>query len=364
VRLAELAERLGGVLSGNPDAAITGVAGIREAREGDLTFLADARYAPYVQGTEATAILVAAGAGDFEKPTIRIDDPHAAFMKAAELFRPATERPRPGVHPSATIAAGVELEEGVSIGAQAVIEADVTIGAGAVIGALTYIGAASSIGAGSTIYPGVVIRERCQLGGGVVVHSGTVIGADGFGFSWDGSAHRKIPQVGSVVIDDDVEIGANCAIDRGTVTETRIGRGSRLDNLVHVGHNVQIGEHALLVAQVGIGGSTRIGNGVTLAGQVGIVGHVDIGDGAEVGAQAGVICSVPAGTRLWGYPAMPLQQSKRVYASIKHTPQLLKRVKQLELRLAEFERVNGGGNNHRDEQARSRTDGDGKAAND
>jgi UDP-3-O-[3-hydroxymyristoyl] glucosamine N-acyltransferase len=205
------------------------------------------------------------------------------------------------------------------------------------VGALCYVGRGTVIGSGCQLHPGVIVREDCRLGDRVIVHSGTVIGSDGFGFAWDGGCHRKIPQAGGVVIEDDVEIGAGCAIDRGTVGDTRIGRGSRFDNLVHIGHNVQIGENSLLIAQVGIGGSTRVGKQVILAGQVGIVGHVEIGDGVQIGAQAGVISSIPAGTKVWGYPAMPLQQSKRVYASIKRTPELIREVKELSERLAQLE---------------------------
>jgi UDP-3-O-[3-hydroxymyristoyl] glucosamine N-acyltransferase len=343
VRLADLAERLGGVLIGDSEAVITGVAGIREASEGDLTFLASPRYAVYADQTKATAILVANGARGINKPVIQIDDPYAAFLEAAKLFRPVAEELRPGVHPTAVIGSGVRLGEGVSIGAQVVIESGAAVGDGTAIAALCYLGNGSRVGARGSIHAGVLIGERCILGDDVVVHAGTVIGSDGFGFAWNGQGHRKIPQVGAVVIEDDVEIGANCAIDRGTVGDTRVGRGSRLDNLVHVGHNVQVGEHSLLIAQVGIGGSTRIGKQVTLAGQVGIVGHVEIGDGTQIGAQAGVIHSVPPGSRVWGYPAMPLAQSKRVYASIKRTPQLLKQVRDLEQRLENLERSLGNG---------------------
>ncbi|MGD8394476.1 MAG: UDP-3-O-(3-hydroxymyristoyl)glucosamine N-acyltransferase [Candidatus Eiseniibacteriota bacterium] len=341
MRVGELAERLGGTLDGDPDVEITGVAGIREAARGDLTFLANPRYAAYTRDTRASAMLIASGnAGnhlDVAIPRILVDDPYQAFIAAARLFHPAPPPPPPGVHPTAVVGPGVELGEGVSVGPQAVIEGGARIGDRSIIGALVHVGRDSAIGRDSHLHPGVVVREDCRLGDRVIVHAGTVIGSDGFGFAWDGTCHRKIPQTGGVVVDDDVEIGAGCAIDRGTVGETRIGRGCRLDNLVHIGHNVQVGEHTLIIAQVGIGGSTRIGKHVTLAGQVGIVGHVEIGDGVQIGAQAGVISSIAAGTRVWGYPAMSLAQSKRVYASIKRTPELLRTVKSLTERIGDLE---------------------------
>jgi UDP-3-O-[3-hydroxymyristoyl] glucosamine N-acyltransferase len=316
---------------------ITGVAGVQEAREGDLTFLASPRYEAAARETRAGAILVGANHREFRTATIEIGDPYRAFLEAVKILRPPSPRAAAGVHPTAVIGAGVELADGVSIGAHAVLESGAVIGAQTVIGPLTFIGRGARIGSEAHLYPGVFIREECTLGDRVVVHSGSVIGSDGFGFLWDGAQHVKVPQVGRVVIEDDVEIGAGCAIDRGMVGETHIGRGTKFDNLVHIGHNVRIGENSIVVAQVGIGGSTIVGRGVTLAGQVGIVGHVEIGDGVQIGAQAGVIGSVPAGSRIWGTPSMPLGQSKRVYAAQKRAPELLREVHDLKKRLVELE---------------------------
>jgi UDP-3-O-[3-hydroxymyristoyl] glucosamine N-acyltransferase len=316
---------------------ITGVAGIREAGEGDLTFLANPRFEREAETTRAAAILVAANHRRLNRPVIELANPYLGFLAAVKMLRPAPPTTPAGVHPSAILGPGVQLGASVSIGAHSVIEAGAVIGDRTVISPLVFVGRGSRIGADGLVYPGVVIREDCLLGDRIIVHSGTVIGADGFGFLRDGQHHVKIPQVGRVVVEDDVEIGAGCAIDRGTVAETRIGRGTKFDNLVHVGHNVRIGEDSLLIAQVGIGGSTTIGRGVTLAGQVGIVGHVEIGDGAMVGAQAGVISSVPAGSRVWATPAMPLAQSKRVSAAVKRTPDLLREVASLKRRVAELE---------------------------
>lgn len=342
MRLGELARRLGGVLHGDPGVEITGVAGIREAGEGDLTFLADPRYEAHAERTRAGAILVAENHRRLPRPVIELADPYRAFLEAIQILRPAPPAVEPGIHPTAVIGRGVVLGAGVVVGAQAVIEAGAAIGDRTVVEALSYVGRGCRIGADARIYPGVVIREDCILGDRVIVHSGTVIGADGFGYlPGAGGRHLKIPQVGTVVIEDEVEIGAGCAIDRGTVGETRIGRGTKFDNLVHVGHNVQIGENSLLVAQVGVGGSTTIGRGVTLAGQAGLVGHIEIGDGTQVGAQAGVIHSLAPGTRWWGTPAMPLAQSKRVYAALKRTPELLREVAALRRQVAELTRELG-----------------------
>lgn len=337
MQLGELAKRLGGVLKGDPEVEITGVAGVQEATAGDLTFLANPRYEAAARKTRAGAILVGTNHRELATATIEIGDPYRAFLKAVSILRPPAPRAAAGVHPTAELGPGVELGAGVAIGAHAVIEAGVVIGEQSIIGPLTFIGRGSRIGSQVHLYPGVFIRDECALGDRVIVHSGSVIGSDGFGFLWDGAQHVKVPQVGRVVIEDDVEIGAGCAIDRGTVGETRIGRGTKFDNLVHIGHNVRIGDHSIVVAQVGIGGSTVIGRGVTLAGQVGIVGHVEIGDGAQIGAQAGVIGSVAAGSRIWGSPSMPLAQSKRVYAALKRTPELLREVHDLKKRLAELE---------------------------
>ncbi len=338
VRLGDLAERLGGALSGDPELEISRVSGIREAVPGDLTLVSESRYLPFVASTRASAVLSAKPLADARPAVIVVDDPYQAFLDVAGWFRPETPPPAPGVDPTAVVGAGVRLGEAVSIGPCAVLGAGARVGDGAVVAAGVVVGQGAWVGPRSVLHANVTIGDLVRLGEAVVVHSGTVIGADGFGFRWDGEEHRKVPQLGGVVVEDKVEIGANCAIDRGTVGDTRIGRGARLDNLVHVGHNVQVGANTLIIAQVGIGGSTRVGRDVTLAGQVGIVGHVEIGDGAQIGAQAGVIDSVEPGAKLWGYPAMPLGQSKRVYASIKRTPELIKRLKEVEEKVEALEK--------------------------
>ncbi len=337
MRLGELAERIGGVLHGDPEIEITGVAGIREAGAGDLTFIAGPRYEADAATTGAAAIVVGANHRRFARPVIEHPDPVGAFFMAVSLLRPPLAAPHPGIHPTAVIGPGVKLGTAVAVGAQAVVEPEAEIGDESIVGDLVHVGAKTKIGRGTRLYPQVVIREECVLGDRVIVHSGTVIGSDGFGFRREGSRHVKIPQVGRVVIGDDVEIGAGCAIDRGTIGDTVIGRGSKLDNLVHIGHNVRIGEDALLIAQVGIGGSTLVGSRVTLAGQVGIVGHIEIGADSQIGAQAGVIGSLPAGGRYWGTPATALTAAKRTHAAMRRAPELLRTVAALERRLAALE---------------------------
>jgi UDP-3-O-[3-hydroxymyristoyl] glucosamine N-acyltransferase len=337
LRLGELAARIGGVLHGDPAIEVTGVAGIREAGAGDLTFLADPRYEAAAATTRAAAILVSANHRRFAQPVIEHPDPFQAFFAAVALLHPPPPPPPAGVHPTAVVGPGVRLGEAASIGPHAVIEAGAEIGDRAIVGALVYIGRQVRIGADTYLYPQVVIREECVLGDRVIVHSGAVIGSDGYGFRHEGERHVKVPQIGRVVIGDDVEIGAACAIDRGTLGDTVIERGTKFDNLVHIGHNVRIGADSLVIAQVGIGGSAVVGKGVILAGQAGIAGHIEIGDRAQIGGQAGVIASVPAGEQLWGTPAMPLHQSKRVYAAIRRTPELLREVRALKERVAALE---------------------------
>ena len=335
IRLGELAQELGGTLSGDPGRAITGVAGVEDAGPGDLTFLADRRYAENAARTRAAAILIAAPEAGLPCPAIVVPDPLAAFLTVAARYHPSTV-PAPGIHPSAVLGPGVELGAEVAIGAHAVLEAGATIGDRAIIGPLAYVGEHATVGAQCRLYPGAVVREGCVLGARVIVQPGAVIGADGFGFRTQGGVHHKVPQLGRVVIEDDVEIGAGCTIDRATFGETRIGRGTKFDNLVHVGHNVRIGDHSLLVAQVGIGGSTTLGRYVVLAGQVGIIGHLTIGDQVQVGAGSGVMHSVPAGTKLWGAPAMPVNEAKRVFAATRRTPEMLKEIAGLKRQLAEL----------------------------
>jgi UDP-3-O-[3-hydroxymyristoyl] glucosamine N-acyltransferase len=241
------------------------------------------------------------------------------------------------VHPTAVIAPDARLGREVSIGPHVVVESGAEIGDEAVLMANAYVGPGARLGRESWLYPNVVVREECVLGERVVVHPGTVIGADGFGYVKDGGTYHKVPQVGTVVIGDDVEIGANACVDRATTGTTTVGSGTKIDNLVQIAHNVTLGENVIVVAQVGISGSTRVERGATLAGQAGIVGHITIGEGAMVGSQAGVTKSVPPHTQVSGYPAQPHALARRIHALTMRLPQLVERLQDLEKRLRALE---------------------------
>jgi UDP-3-O-[3-hydroxymyristoyl] glucosamine N-acyltransferase len=338
--VGELVGTLGAeLLCGRPESAIAGLNSLADACEGELSFFSNPRYLGALKISRASAVLVPPGfrAPDGLSPAVAllaVENPSIAFARLLERFAPPPTPDVPGVAPTAVIGANVRLGTGVSIQPYAVIEDGTEIGAGAYVGAHCFIGAGSSIGEGSRIYPHVTIRERTQMGRRVIVHSGTVIGSDGFGFEFRNGRHVKIPQTGIVQIDDDVEIGANCTIDRARFGRTHIGEGTKIDNLVQIAHNVVIGPHCILVSQVGISGSTRLGKYVTLAGQVGIVGHVEIGDQATVAAKSGVSKDVPARTVMFGYPAQPLKDMKESLAHVGRLPKLLARVKRLEAELA------------------------------
>jgi len=335
--LKELAAFVGGELVGDGKIVITGVSGIREAAEGDITFLANPKYLPLLEKTRASAVVTARDLTFTHKPIIRTENPSLAFVKIVSFISPDHSVHPKGIHPPAVIGRNVSLGKDVAIGAYAVIEDNVKIGEESTIYAGCFIGHDTEIGSHSLIYPNVSLRERIRIGENVIIHSGTVIGSDGFGFVTVEGQHHKVPQVGTVVIEDDVEIGANVAIDRARFDKTVIGRGTKIDNLVHIAHNVVIGENSIIVAQVGISGSTVIGKGVTLAGQVGIVGHVEIGDNAVVMAQSGVSKSVPAGAYVWGYPAKPQETAKRVNACVQNLPRLYNTVSELKKKIKELE---------------------------
>ncbi|MEZ4653969.1 MAG: UDP-3-O-(3-hydroxymyristoyl)glucosamine N-acyltransferase [Candidatus Eisenbacteria bacterium] len=270
-------------------------------------------------------------------------DPYRSFLQVLQIFSRPPDQPPTGIDPSAIVSPNAQLGEGLAIGPHVVIEDGVHIGDGTVLMAGCYVGPRSRIGRGCRLYPRVVIREDIQVGDQVILHPGVVLGSDGFGYAFDAGQHRKIPQMGRVVIEDDVEIGANSTIDRATTGETRIGRGTKIDNLVHVAHNVEIGPLSILCAQAGISGSTRLGRGVTLAGQAGLVGHIEIGDGARVGAQGGVTKSVKAGETVSGYPATNHGRASRMYAALRHLPDALRSLRNLEQRMRKLE---GMGNGH------------------
>jgi UDP-3-O-[3-hydroxymyristoyl] glucosamine N-acyltransferase len=335
--LSELAAELGGVVVGDGTAVIHGVAGIREAQPGDITFLANARYVSYLNDTHASAVICNREPRVAPLPLLQVDNPYLAFQKLVRIFRPESFRPPAGVHPSAVVAEGASLGREVSIGPHCVIERGARIGDRTVLMAGGYVGAEAAIGDDSLIYPGVVIREECAVGSRCIVHAGVVIGADGFGFAFDAGRYHKVPQVGNVVIGDDVEIGANTTIDRATTDSTRVGDGTKIDNLVQIGHNVVIGRHCIIVAQVGISGSTELEDYVVIGGQAGLIGHIRIGRGAQIGAQSGVPRSVAPGEIVTGYPAVPQSLFKRISAYMQKLPQLFQRTKALEERVMKLE---------------------------
>lgn len=341
---AELARKLGSSVEGDGAVEVRGVAGVREAREGDVTFMANPRYAADVASTKASVVIVGR---DWSKPcsapaVIRADDPDKAFAQIAMWFAPPPVVPVPGVHPTAVVAGNVQLGEGVSIGPHCVLEPGVRVGARTVIYAGCYLGHGVTVGDDGKLYPLVSVREHCVIGHRVIVHNGTVIGSDGFGYTVDKQGVRhKIPQIGIVVIGDDVEIGANVTIDRARFGKTRIGNGVKIDNLVQVAHNVSIGDHAVVVAQVGIAGSAEIGSHTILAGQAGVAGHIVVGDGCVVGGQSAVTKDVPPKTYVSGYPAMPHDKATRLHAHMMRLPELKKRVAELAARLEALEKKTG-----------------------
>jgi UDP-3-O-[3-hydroxymyristoyl] glucosamine N-acyltransferase len=337
MKLSELASRLECRLEGDGDIEITGVAGIEEAGPGELTFFTNPRYAPELRRTGASAVILGEHAEAAPCAMLRVRQPYLTFARAVELFADPW-RPEPGVHRLACIGRDVELAPDVSVGPFVALGDRVRIGAGTILYPHVTIGRGAVIGDGCTVHARVSIRERVRIGARVIIQDGAVIGSDGFGFAQrpDGS-HYKIPQVGAVVVEDDVEIGANTTIDRPAVGETRIGSGSKIDNLVQLAHGVRLGRNVLLAAQVGVAGSTTIEDGVTLAGQVGVAGHLTIGKGAVASAQSGIPNSVEAGAFVSGYPAIPNRDWLRASAVFRKLPALRKAVADLERRIAELE---------------------------
>jgi UDP-3-O-[3-hydroxymyristoyl] glucosamine N-acyltransferase len=342
--VADLAERLHGNVEGDASADVWALAGLAEARPGDLSFLANAKYERQVAATRATAVIVARdwqGAWSCGA-LIRVDNPDKAFAEVAPLFAPPPVVRRPGVHPTAVIGAGVRLGREVHIGPCAVIDDDVTIGDRTVIDAQCFVGRGVTIGADGWIHPQVAIREGCRIGDRVMLHCGVVIGGDGYGFNVSlGADGRirivKIPQVGIVEIGDDVEIGANTTVDRARFGRTRIGNSVKLDNLIQVGHNVQIGDYSGVMAQVGIAGSTQIGSGCLIWAQAGLSGHIKINDRAQVGPRGGVSKDVPPGEYVIGTPAGSKRDWVKSIAAPGQVDKLKARVAELEARLARLE---------------------------
>lgn len=341
IPLGKIAAFVDGTVEGDAAVAIAGPGTLDCAEAGQIVFVDRPELLEIGEQSAAAALIVPPAVRTSAKPIIVTEDPRLAFSKVLELFAP---RPRvhPGIHPTAVLGVNVQLGEGVSIGAHAVVEDNVVIGDGVVIYPLAYVGHDVTIGAHSVVYPHVFIGERVVIGKRAIIHAGAMIGCDGFGYLQTQSGHRKIPQVGTVIIGDDVEIGACSTVDRATVAATRIGNGTKIDDHVHIAHNCVIGENCLLCGQVGIAGSTTVGNNVVMGGQVGVNDHVHIADNTVIGAQAGVFGDIREPGVYSGYPARPHQSQLRVAAATQRLPDLLKKLRTLEQRLAELERRAAG----------------------
>jgi UDP-3-O-[3-hydroxymyristoyl] glucosamine N-acyltransferase len=332
----QIAELVGGQVEGDPSVAITGIAPAETARQGELTFADNAAYFAAAEASQACAILVADPAlRSADKVVIRVRHARVALARLLPVFFPP-ETPPSGIHPSAVIAATAVIEETASIGPNCIIGARARVGARSVLMGGNSLHADCQLGEDVCLFPNAVLYRGTQLGNRVVIHSGTVIGSDGFGYVLDQGKHRKILQLGKVIVHDDVEIGANAAIDRGTFGPTVIGEGTKIDNLVHIAHNVSIGKHCVIMGQVGFAGSTRIGDYVVIASQSGIADHVKLGNQAVVGAKSGVMRDVEDGGRVLGIPAAPDRQAKRQMIALQQLPDLLHRMRDLEKELTEL----------------------------
>ncbi len=328
--LSELAGKIGAVLHG-PDAEVTGIAAVEEAGPGTVTFLSNPKYARQARETKATAVIAKDPIPGAACSFLLTPNPYHAFACTIELFHPPV-RHAAGISPMAFVHPEAEVGKEVSIGPFTVVEAGAVLGDRVVLYAGAYVGKGASVGEDSILYPRATLYEGVRVGRRAILHAGCVVGSDGFGFAPTPEGYRKIPQVGTVEIGDDVEIGANTAIDRAVMGVTRVGRGTKLDNLVQVGHNVTIGSDTVIAAQVGISGSSRVGNRVMIGGQVGLAGHLEVGDGVMLGAKAGVAESLTAAeSPAWsGIPAMPHRTWLRMAMLLPKLPELFRRVRRLE----------------------------------
>jgi UDP-3-O-[3-hydroxymyristoyl] glucosamine N-acyltransferase len=333
----EIISKFGGVVRGDQEKFATHPSSIEDAAKESFCFVSDKKYYSHIPCTKASIIIARAGENIPESSAsiIFVDDPNIVFARILELYEKESKEILSGIHPTAIVSTEAVLEKNIYIGPYSIIEAGVKICENTIIMSGCFIGKNTFIGSSCLVYPNVVIREKIYIGNKVIIHSGVVIGSDGFGFAFDKKslAHFKVPQVGGVSIEDNVEIGANTTIDRATIGNTKIGKGTKIDNLVQIAHNVEIGENCIICAQVGIAGSTTIGNYVTLAGQAGITGHIKIEDKATVAAQGGVTKNVKKNEIVSGYPAMPHKQALENTAMLNKLPDIYKRLKELEKKL-------------------------------
>ena len=335
----QIAQLVGGTVHGDPALRISGVNSLGDAQQGDLTFARSQQYFPMLRESSASAALVPEQAPDIDMTTISVGQPDFAFLMVAKQFASDPAHPAPGVHPLAYVAPEATLGDNVALGPHVCVESGASIGDNAVLYPGVYVGRNAVIGNDSVLFPNVVVREECELGANCIVHANATIGSDGFGFAPVNGQWLKIPQMGRVCIGDDVEIGSNTAIDRATLGVTTIGTGTKIDNLVQIGHNVTIGEHCAIAGMAGIAGSATIGNRVRVGANAGVIGHITIGDDVTVGGRAGVARSVEAGRVVSGVPAIDHSAQRRVMIAQQRTPEMLRRLTAIEKKLKEFENI-------------------------
>ena len=334
---AEIAKHLQAEVVGDGSTPLKGFAPADTAQSGDLTFAENEEFFAKAERSAASAILVSGSFNSQQKVLLRVPNARIAFARVLGLFFPPPQF-APGVHATAIVAPSAQIDPSAHIGPHCVIGERVRIGPRTVLQGGNHLESDAQLGQDVHLFPNVTIYSRTQIGHRVRVHAGTVIGSDGFGYVFDQGAHVKVPQIGNVIIGDDVEIGANVTIDRAALGSTVIGKGSKIDNLVQIAHNVVVGDHSIIVAQVGIAGSTKLGSYVTLAGQVGIAGHLKIGNQVTIAAQSGVMHDIGDGEKWLGTPAQPDRQMKRAYIALQQLPDLLRKVGELEKRLKALER--------------------------
>lgn len=334
--LKEIAEIVGGELIGDGKILITGLNSIETAKGGDLTF-ADEKHIEAAKNSAASAVIISKNfSGEIPKNSIKAENSKFAFAKLMEIFKPQIKIPA-GISDKAFIGKNTKISSTAKIMAFAVIDDGAEISDGAIIYPHTYIGQNAKIGADTVIYSSVTVREYCEIGARCVIHASTVIGADGFGFTTSKGVHTKVPQIGNVIVEDDVEIGAHVGIDRAAMGSTVIGHGTKIDNLVHIGHNCKIGANCLIVAQTGISGSTIVGDNVTFGGQTGTVGHIKIGGNSVYAARSGITKNMPEGVFCSGFPVQPHNDWLKLQVSLQKVPDLIKKIKQLEKQISQLE---------------------------
>ena len=337
--LRELAEFTGAAMRGAnaAEVIITKVGPLDTADGSTLSFLSNKRYRKQLETTQAGAVVLSSHIS-YDRPCLTSKNPYLDFVKILSLYAPSIPLTEPGIHPMAFVHPKAKLAKDAAIGPFCVVQAGAEIGKGSVLVAQVYVGENTTVGEHCQFHPGVVIRESISIGNRVILNPGVVLGGDGFGFAPDGGKYQKIPQIGTVVIEDDVEIGANTTVDRAALGETRVGQGTKLDNLIMVAHNVRIGSNTVVAGQTGFSGSTKVGNNVMMGGQIGTAGHIEIGDRVIVGGQSGITKDVAPGQFISGYPAKSHKEDMRLLAEFHRLPELRKKIEQLETRLKELEK--------------------------